>query len=238
MSVLQTNWRLFGHTSVSGALTQPMQSALTAGTRLIAALSFETPTVSAVTVTDDHNGAYHLDADSGALAGSAGAGGGRIMFFSVPNTLSGSQTLTATAAWTSTSDVLFSWYEVSGGVTFDAAGTAKSGAGTLTALGFSILPAGVNEFVVAAALSNSNAGIAVDSGYSFPTSNQTGDPMPDGGTIDWHCHEYIASATGTQNLTFNGTGSGGASMFAAAYGTGASPPPSVSSLRFFDLGPG
>jgi hypothetical protein len=219
MTVLQTQAKLGGvggsPSSIPGNMA--LSSATTAGSKIIVAISFEVPTVSAITVSDNQNGTYTLNASSGTLSGSGGNGGGLINFYSVNNTFSGTG-LTISASWTTASPAFVSAYEVSGAPLFDNSATPESGTSTLTALGFTFTP-NHTDFVVAVALSNNNTGIVVDTGYTFP-ANSNGLTLPTAINVDFHSHEYIASVSGLQSLNFNGTGSGGASMFAAAYGAG------------------
>lgn len=228
-SVLQTNVHLAGGSSSTSIEISDMPDTLTSGSTLVIAISFETQTVSAVSVSDNKNGAYTADANSGALAGSSGTGGGRILFFHVANTYAGAGSgLQITATWTTGSAAIMSAYEVSGLASspFDTAATAKTGTGSLESLDYSITPSGSGEFVVAVGLAGGSTGISVDSGYTFPTGDQGAGSMPIGGIIDYHAHEYAASVSGAQSLSFNGTSASGASMYAAAYkAAGASGPP-------------
>jgi hypothetical protein len=216
MTVLQTQAKLGGATSFSGF---SFGSNVTSGSRIVVAISWETPTVSAITVSDTHNGAYTLDATSGTLAGSSGNGGGLIQFYSVANTFSGALG-NVSIAWTTSSAVLATMYEVSPGSPFDTIGTAKSGTGSLTSLAFTITPT-FTDFVVSVGLAAGGT-FAVDSGYTFP-ANSNGITFGVNINVDDHCHEYNAAASGLQSLNCGGTLATGASMFAAAYGTGSSP---------------
>src|SRR6185437_15540002 len=96
-TVLQTNWDS-GPGVGSIHLNSPMQANFTAGSLLVAAVTWEVPGITGIGCSDNHNGSWHLDADSGTLAGSGGSGGGRIAFFSVTNTFSGAATMTITAS--------------------------------------------------------------------------------------------------------------------------------------------
>lgn len=214
MTVLQTQAKQGGTTSFSGF---SFSSNVTSGSRIVVALSFETPTVSAITVSDTHNGTYNLDASSGTLAGSGGNGGGLIQFYSVANTFSGALG-NVSVSWTTSSATLASMYEVSANPPFDTTGTAKTGTSSLTALGFTITPNFV-DFVVNIGLAAGSAGLALDTGYTLP-ANTNSITFGYNINIDDHCHEYNASASGLQSLTCNGTSATGASMFAAAYGSG------------------
>lgn len=227
-ALLQDNWRGSSGSVTSLEITD-MPDTLTAGSTIIVALTFETQTVSAVSVSDTENGAYTADANSGALAGSSGAGGGQILFFHVPNTYGGTGPyLKITASWTGSSYAVMSAYEVSGlaASPFDTAATAKTGTGSLESLDYSITPSNADEFVVACGLAGAQGGLSVDSGYTFPTNDQGSGSMPAGLDLSYHCHEYAASVSGAQSLSFNGTSASGASMFAAAYkSAGSSSPP-------------
>lgn len=228
-TVLQANWKIASGTVTSLEISDMPNAHMTSGSTIVAALSCETTTISGVSVSDNENGTYALDASSGALAGSSGAGGGIIEFFHVANTSSvAGSSFHITASWTTMSLCLLSAYEVSGlaASPFDTTGTAKTGTGSLTSLGYTITPTGSNEFVINVGLSGGATGIAVDSGYTFPTNDQGAGSMPAGGILDYHSHEYAAAVSGEQSLTLHGTSASGASMFAAAYkAAGASGPP-------------
>jgi hypothetical protein len=215
MTVLQTQAKQQLSVAATTMPATAMSSAGTAGSRYIVCITFENA-VSAVSVTGTRNGALTKDADSGYLAGDgSNDGAGQILFFSVAN---GSTLVeTISASWTGGSCATMSIIEVSGNPGFTNAGTAKTGSTTLTALSFSITPTNANSFVMGAGLSSLPTGIAVDTGYTFPT-NSNGITFPNAINFDNHSHEYIASATGAQALNFHGTGSGGASMYGVAYG--------------------
>ena len=142
-------------------------------------------------------------------------GAGNLSFFSVLNT--SSSVPTVSISWTTGSAGIASYYEVSPGAVFLNSGTAKTGSGSLTSLGFTITPSGGSPVVIAVGVQAFATGLGTDSGYTFPSSANV--TFPIALNNDNHVHEYDASASGLQSLNFTGTGSGGASMFGAAYGT-------------------
>jgi len=190
---------------------------LTAGSTLVAALGLELSSASGISVSDTHNGMWNIDANSGPLSGSGGTNGaGLIVFARVPNTRSGTSG-TITASWTGSCSASLSLYELPGSCVLDVTGTALTGSGSLTSLGFTIGPRYSGEFIVCVGLAYNGSAMTPDSGYAFPTGDQ-GVTWPDALNNDWHGHEYISSTSGTQSLNFGSTGTGGASIFAAAYG--------------------
>lgn len=221
-TVLNQNCRNLN--AVTSIVISDMNGNLTSGSTLVAAIGLELSSASGLTVSDTYNGTWNSDANSGALSGNGGTNGAGIIWFaSVANTRTGSSG-NITVSWTGSTSVSVSLFELSGSAPFSNTGTAKTGTTTLTALGYSITPNNSGAFVAAVGLSYLSTGIAADSGYTF-TSGDNGVTWPDGLNNDYHVHEYAASKTGAQSLTFSGTGSGGASMFAAAYGgTGATTP--------------
>ena len=219
-TVLQTD--IFAAGSGSTSMSPTFPSNTTSGTRLVIVFTAEVPGISAISFSDNKNGSYTLDYDSGTLAGSSGNGGGRVLFYSVANTWTGAG-LAITGGWTTASDCTAAVYELSGGnASYFDLGTSASGASSTNALGFSITTTHPNETIFVAGLNlNNPSGTVPDTGYTLTTTTQ-GIGNPIGGTVDWNTHEYIANAgaAGAKALSLNGSAvTGGASLVAVGYRT-------------------
>ncbi len=209
----------------TGVIASPAN--LTSGSTLIMGISIELDTATGITVSDTHNGSWGTADGIYQGAGNGGTNGaGTIAFFHVANTRTGTSG-NITVSWTGTSYAMLSFYEVTGlGLPFDITGTGKTGTTRFTALGYSITPTYSPELVIAVGLSYTNTNVSVDTNYAFPTNNNS-ITLPDGLNNCYHSHEFYTGASGTQSLNFNGAGgtqgTGGATMFAAAYGTVTAP---------------